>query len=207
MEKFNPILLLILCHLGIITASNAQDKSRLSFSEFSAYYSNGTMSGGSKKTAIGNTVGLVANYNAPYKDYDENELVLGYSANFCGGWNLTKGKAARYGADIGIWSSKLLTKNVEVGAQYSFLGVYSYQNISFFGSSFQAAVKIFGAQLTYSREGEGAIFGFIKPKTSGAGANALGLKYFLYKNLAVGCRYTSYPLNKEYAVSVSYIPF
>lgn len=186
-------------------AQNKKNEHRLTFSEWAAYYSNGKETynlgaGGNTSSPLGNTVGLLAYLSAPYKDYNDDELVLGWNANFGAGWNVTKGKVARYNADIGFWSSKLINKYVEVGAQYSFLGVYCYQNISFLGSSFQAAVRVTDVQATYSREGEGVFIGWLKPKFPNSSANSIGAKYFIGKNVFVGGRYTSYKFNKEYAI-------
>jgi len=187
-----------------VKAQNNKNEHRLTFSEWAAYYSNGketyNLGSGNTTASLGNTVGLLAYWSAPYKDYNDDELVLGWNANFGAGWNVTKGKVAQYNADIGFWSSKLINKYVEVGVQYSFLGVYCYQNISFLGSSFQAAVRVTDVQATYSREGEGVFIGWLKPKSPMSYVNSIGAKYFIGKNVFLGGRYTSYKFNKEYAI-------
>lgn len=189
---------------ALVKAQSKSSENRLTFSEWAGYYSNGSsttnLGAGETTEAIGHSIGLLAFWTAPYKDYDKDDLVLGWNFNVGGGWNLAKSKVARYNADIGFWSSKLISKNVEVGTQYSFLGIYCYQNISFFGSSFQAAVRVANVQATYSREGEGVFTGWLKPQYPTSYTNALGAKYFIGNKFFVGGKFTKYRWNKEFAI-------
>lgn len=195
----------MLCNFVAITSYvKAQDEKherRLTFGEWAAFYSNGsTQYNNGSSSSSGHTVGLIAYWNVPYESFEDKDFVLGWNANFAGGWNLTKSRAGRYDLDIGLWSSKLIKKDIEVGAQYSFLGIYCYQDMAFFGSSVQAAVRITDFQVTYSREGEGVFIGWASPKSKDIYANSVGVKYFFGKNLFLGGRFTKYPFNKEYAV-------
>lgn len=199
---------MIVCNLvAVASYVNAQDKKnerRLTFGEWAAFYSNGSTQdniGNTGKTSpSGSTVGLIAYWNVPYESFEDKDFVLGWNANFAGGWNLTKSRAGRYDLDIGFWSSKLIKKDIEVGVQYSFLGIYCYQDMAFFGSSAQAAVRVTDFQVTYSREGEGVFIGWASPKNKNMYANSIGAKYFFGKNLFLGGRFTKYPFNKEYAI-------
>lgn len=187
-----------------------EDEKRLNFSEWGAYYGNGTATNtigtSTDKHSIGNTVGLIANNCIPYdlSIKDEN-LMVGWSAKFAAGWNLTTQKAAKWDAEIGIWASRAITNHIEVGLQYSFMGVYSYQNISFFGSSMEAAIRAYDFQLSYSRDGEGVFSGCISPKTSGFGTNGFGIKYFIRNKFFTGVRFTNYSNVSEYAIAVGLI--
>lgn len=212
----NKIMCLTVVYGLIFTlTANAQNKEknerRLTFTELAAYYSNGNKTynygAGDVTEPFGSAVGLVAYLSDTYQDYKDNELVLGYNANFAAGWNVTKGKVARYNADIGFWTSKLINKNIEVGAQYSFLGIYCYQDISFFGSSFQVAARVADVQATYSREGEGVFIGWLKPKYPNSNANTIGAKYFFGKYMFVGGKYTTYLRDKEYAIVAGLVGF
>lgn len=205
MKKISVLILFFSIYSSYVNAQQSDNVHRLSFYEFGIYYANGSTSSISTNSSspIGNTIGIVTNLNPTYNNYEETDpFRLGWSANVAVAWNFTNQKAARDNLDIGMWMSKLLNKNLEFGLQYSFLGVYGYQNISFFGSSAQAAVRVTDFQLTYSREGEGVFTGFISSKNAGFNTNSVSLKYFLGKKLFVASRYTTYRLNKEYTLAL-----
>lgn len=197
--------------IALLPSINAQNKNaskynRLTFTEWAAYYGNGNyntddVGSGSQQKQIGNTFGLIASWNEPYSSTSDNaKFTLGWTAKFSAGWNFSTRKAAKYNAEIGFWGSQLIAPNIEVGLQYSFLGIYSYQNISFFGSSLETALRVYNFQASYSRDGEGAFSGCISSKSSGINTNTLGLKYLTKKNYFAGIRLTNYLSVKEYSL-------
>ncbi|MFN0031609.1 MAG: hypothetical protein ACKVOR_05565 [Flavobacteriales bacterium] len=184
---------------------------RLTFDRMGLLYETGKQTAPDPNTkemvtsSLGQSLGLQIHVNPTYDQVDdEDRFLLGWSLDLDLGFNITEKHLAPYAFDIGIWGAYMITDDLEVGAQYCFLGAYSYQSVAHFGASFSPAVRFKRFQLTALRRGAGAIRGCFAPKDPADNfpQHSLELMYYLGNNWLVGARTSWYhPMSEERNVS------
>jgi hypothetical protein len=161
-------LLLLFLLAGLHGAALGQDFPRLTYWRMGLFYQTGHeryASVGGSDSNLGHTAGFEAYVNPAYPGFDDSDpLLVGWSLNGWLGWNFTRSQLSAYGLDIGVWSSYQLTEKLEVGVQYSFLGVYAFESASHLGSAIRPAVRFGRFQCTLARSGSRAVYGWLAPK-------------------------------------------
>lgn len=143
--------------------------------------------------SFGPAAGLDLSVNPIYLNSDPKDAFnLGWSLNCVMGYNFQEKKIRPNVFNIGIWGGFMLNDQIEVGAQYCFLGAYGYQNWQVFGSHISPAIRIQNLQLVYGRSGDGIGYGCIKPRFGAKVQQYFEASYFIYEGLTLGARLTSY---------------
>jgi hypothetical protein len=197
---FKFILLICCFSLQIAEAAlplpySSKTINRLSFFRTGLFYETATQ----KTTnpdgtySFGPAAGIDISVNPPYEQIEpKDKASLGWSVNCVMGYNFQEKKIRPYVFNIGFWGGYMLNDQIEVGAQYCFLGVYGYQNWQIFGSHISPAIRIQNLQLVYGRSGDGMVYGCIKPRFGAKVQQYFEASYFIYKGLTLGARMTSY---------------
>lgn len=168
---------------------------RLSFFRSGLFYETGTQktTNPDGSYSFGPATGLDISVNPTYDQVDPKDAFnLGWSLNCVMGYNFKEKRIRPYVFNIGLWGGYMLNDNIEIGAQYGFLGVYGYQNWDVFGSHISPAIRIQNLQLVYGRSGDGIGYGCIKPRFGGKVQHYFEASYFVYHGLMLGARLTSY---------------